>query len=108
MDQRITDLITTMLDERGWWQGTNRDPDSCGECLLTILAELLCVTKEISRDEMRDAEVTLAKRAKIMYPDRVKNAQGWNTNVVITFNDHPDTTLEDVKLVVRGEYAHER
>jgi hypothetical protein len=84
-----------LSDESKWTKGAiARDngqpcPFNIGECWCAIGAALYCDIDEVERARLDEV-------AKALFPDRVIGIFA----MVANFNDHPDTTFEDVRRVL--------
>jgi len=98
-------LATGKLQFRGWckYRPENADHKIClGEALLTSLDDLGVISRsrlELAWDRdpvWKKAERYISQLVAELFPGRVsRDSYPWQ------FNDHPDTTLEDVMLLLK-------
>lgn len=81
------------LQQGGWWRGFGSGSSGGGKyCYLTALGWE-------SVDELEEARDRAEKIIREQFPERCVEGAG-SVFTVTDFNDHPDTTLDDVLLVL--------
>jgi hypothetical protein len=81
------DRALDLLDESGWTKFPLADASRIKLCLGLAMGIAWCTPQDCDVIDRIIAE---------RYPDRF-----WDVNVYPHFNDHPDTTEEDVRLVLK-------
>jgi hypothetical protein len=111
MKQEVADTITAILDDRGWrqWDGQNVLPDSVIEKTMQSGPVCLGIATQIAlgikidndaRPENTEAMAIMYGLEEVilgLYRDRINAFD----SIVPEFNDHKDTTEEDVRLVIK-------
>jgi hypothetical protein len=88
MQVHADDIMAT-IREHGWWQERDGDQTPNGRLCMAMAAARLWNTRGIA---------ALNQVVHQMYPERTTLGV---RPVCVAFNDHPDTTLEDVERVVK-------
>jgi hypothetical protein len=102
----VIDRIQARLEEDGWHQGSSKDYDTGAVCLARALSD---ETGMARRNNYKWAEGygALILTIRELFPERGNCG-------IVGFNDHPDTTIEDVQAVLErarvraespGDYA---
>lgn len=92
MKRDVADRILAQLDQHGWTQ--DRSVSTSGQI---CASEAVCraLGQQFGLNAVDDAECELGTKAKRMFPGRGKCAD------LIYFNDHPQTSEEDLRLVIK-------
>lgn len=84
----FADDMESVLNEKGWIKGKMVTED--GVCLVGAYRTLLYDGRSYPTQRVKDA-------IRELFPERSGNC----TSTMPFFNDHPDTTREDVSLVIK-------
>jgi len=103
----ILDKMTGRLQDRGWVKGVIWEEQyllADGFLLRTVKGKAcLQGTAELCSSGSLDLHSAVADRLAAtiteLFPERARSDLHWST--VVDFNDHDDTTFEDVMLVVK-------
>lgn len=108
----ILDAMIERLQDKGWVQGVLWEEyllpsDSSfplksvkGKACLQGTAELCGMERPLGITETLSAVADrLAAAITELFPERKEGLGHWDT--IVKFNDHPDTTFEDVMMVVK-------
>lgn len=98
VNKDILELALKIIDEHGWIKGqiVNMEGNRClmGAC------ELACNFLQVDfQVDFQDTLNYLSDVAQQHYPERIPNDKWYNCSVP-KFNDHADTTLDDVRNLV--------
>lgn len=83
------DKVIDKLNELGWHKGALRNPNGTEVCLVGAHVEA----------GVRGTDCLIEDAIEQLFPEQVAPPNG--LRVVARFNDHPDTTFEDVILVLK-------
>lgn len=97
MNANVIGKTRDLIETHGWCQGQGMTPDG-RMCLARALALASQETDDILMGPAwTPAYVAIHEAATRLYPDRSPD----NSHTLVDFNDHPDTTSEDVVLVLK-------
>jgi hypothetical protein len=84
--REIAENAEKVLETEGWWKGTEPRTD------------VPCLGLALSKVVKSEHQVTISRQVNLiirsLFPDRDRNS-------IPFFNDHPDTTREDISLVLK-------
>ena len=102
MDNReLAGRLRDMLTPERWWNGTAKSTGTV--CLGIAVGEIFL---DAEKDNERRIQITADANQQVLdiieelFPGR-SYSPIWGGQVIPAFNDHPDTTYEDVLLVIK-------
>lgn len=100
----VLNKVVDGLAPETWTKGTLEKVSEvgCKRCLLGWVSYAITDNASSSSSKVEDTKAArvVAETIRRMFPERARNDEMTRVAIMVAFNDHKDTTFEDVRRVV--------